>query len=268
MLRFLQLPRDGNSGPQTFQLSDEQLNRLIAREGHGDPNETVRVLARENRKARDARRKAEEELAQLKQSGKVAPDGGAVLSADDAKAWTALKALLSGEHKLTAEQIVERVTKFPELQGELEKVTKAKVIDSVAEEMGWNPESLNDVLEVKKLEVVVRDVTVRDEGGKSVKKPVAHVRPVGSAETAWEPLADFADANFGKAIMSTLTSTDSDDDEGTTTEAQGETRKRSTSSTEATRVPNQARSRQAPAKTKSDDEIRDEQLKDSTFSVL
>lgn len=268
MLQRIGLPRDGNSGPTLNTLTDDQLRRLIAREGHGDANEALRVLARENKKLRDARREAEAKLDTLEKSGRVAPEGGVVLSADDAKSWNALKALLTGERKLTAEQVVERATKFPELQGELGKVARDKLISEVAEEMDWSPESLRDVLEVKKLEVVLRDVTVKDDAGKSMKKPVAHVRPVGSNDTAWEPLADYADANFGKVIMSTLASKDSEADDDANAETRTGAGKGGDASKEGTRVPSQARSRKAPEKVKSDAELREEQLSDSTFSVL
>lgn len=265
---FLRMPRDGSSSPTLIQMSEEQLNRLISREGHGDARETVRVLARENKKARERARKAEDELATLKTGNRIAPEGGVVLTPDQAKQWAAFEKFM-GESKSTPEQIIEAAKKIGELQGELATVKRKELYTSVADEMGWNSDALAEVLDAKKLEVQMREITVKDEDDpkKTVKKSVAHVRAAGDEKASWEPLDQYAETHL-KTFLPALVAT-GDDGEETETGGQTRTEQRERTATGAgVRVPTSTKAKTPAPKGRTEDEIRKEHLESGTFNAL
>lgn len=256
-MRVLRMPRDGNGGGDGDRMiSMDEVRRLIQREGHGDSNEAIRVLLRDNKKARTRASKAEQELADLKTKGRIAPDGAVILTGDDAvKVWPTISKFLS-ENKLTPEQLIEAHTKAGKLEGEVSTMKRKELYATVATELGWNGDALAEVLELKKLDVRMGEVVVKDDDGKSVKKLVPQVRTSGDDKAPWEPLETFAEENL-KTFIPALAATESE--EGSAPR----TRKEREQQTTGTRVPEQTRSRPSTGKGKSDDDIRNENYRDN-----
>lgn len=268
-MRFLRMARDGNPAPSGG-VSEDAVLRLIRREGHGDAKAALKVLMRENKQARDRARVAEDELKKLKDGSRIAPEGGVVLTAEDAKKWATLSKHLT-DSKLTPEQLIEAAGKVGDLEGKLAATERKELFNSVADELGWNGSALADVLELKKLTVAMRDVMVKDEDtGKSVKKSLPHVRAADDEKASWELLETYAETNL-KTFLPSLTAIE-ETEEGTDTQRAPQQRMKGTGSgaaTGGTKVPDQSRSK--PAKggaDKTEEQIRKENLETNNYAAL
>lgn len=268
MLRFLAVvPHDGTKpdASASYTITPEAIRALISREGGGDSNEAIRHLLRENHKARRRAKTAEGELEKLKTDNRIAPQGGAVITAEEKKLLDTISPYLT-ESKLTPEKLIEAAKRTGELEGEIATRDRKAGIASVAEAAGYNVDALVEVVELKKLEVAMRDVTVKEDG-KTVKESRPFVRKAGDDKAEWLPLAEYVDESlkpFKPALEATA------DDDGDTAEGEGRSFRRDTSrrESEGTRFPSQSRSREAPKGGKSEKELREEAASTGMYSTI
>lgn len=99
------------------------------------------------------------------------PDGSIVLTKEAAAGWTKLQDL-----KLTPDQIIERVQKYPTLESSIAERDAEQLYRQAAPLAGLDPDAFADHAKTKKLHVELRDATVK-ENGKDVTKKLPHVRP-------------------------------------------------------------------------------------------
>lgn len=259
-----QRPMDGGGGAvdNKTPITMEQIKRLISREGHGDSHKAIEVLLRENRKSRKRAQDAEKKAKDLEDGKRIAPEGGAVLSAEEAKEWKVIQPYLA-EQKLDGAKLIAAAKKSGELQTELDQRKGKDLIAKVAESIDYNAPALIDVLELKKLDVEMQDVKVPsdEDEEKLVTKSLPFVRAKGDDKAKWVLLTEYAEENL-KTFMPALTAKDGDEE----TEAGTTTR---TKPQGGVRIPAQSRSRKpaAPAG-KTDEKIREEAIDTGAFSVL
>jgi hypothetical protein len=258
-MRLFPMPYDGTDDDEDGDkpLTEAAIRRIIQREGGGNANNAIAELVRENAKARRRARKVEAQLKTLTDSGRIAPEGAVILTADDGKRWGTIKKHLD-EKKQTPEQLIEAAAKVGELESKVAESERKSAHAAIAKELGWKPDALSEVLDLKKLEVTMKDVTETVDG-KKVKTPVPHVRKAGDEKGEWEPLETYAEENL-KTFLPALTAKD---DEGEEEEADRQTSTRRT--TTGTQVPSQSRSKPAKGgkEEKTDDEIRRENLREN-----
>lgn len=154
--------------------------RKLLNRFRGRAEDAIAHMADENKDLREERRTLREEVGKFKAPGTV------VLTADEAKVYTELKALGSTPKDLKA-----ALDEVPTLRAKVLENDRRMVADEAAPLLGWNPAALREVVADKKLEISMKDATV---DGKPVKVP--HVKPAGDDKVAPIPLADYAKANL------------------------------------------------------------------------
>lgn len=270
VLRFV--PRDGaggagggNGGGQNYQITADAIRALIAREGGGNSEEAIRHLMRENHRTRKRAKTAESELEKLKNGNRIAPEGGAVLTAEQKKQWETVSGFLT-ESKLTPEKLIEAAKRTSELEGEIATRDRKANIASVAKSAGYNADALVEVVELKRLEIAMRDVTVKEDG-KTVKESRPFVRKAGDDKAEWSPLSEYVDENL-KAFKPALEAVADDDaDEGD--EANERPADRAATRTETgTRFPPQSRSKEPPKGGKTEKQLREEAAQSGLYSTI
>ncbi len=159
---------------------DANVQAIIAR--HGGVDATVRHFFRDNKKARDQRRKAEQERDAALEAAK--PKAGEVrLTGDDAKAWEAYKALGKKPDELTV-----IITEHGTLKTVNEATARKTVTQTAAQAVGYNPDALTDLVETKGLKLILKKETVDGQ-----EQEMPFVQQEGKDPV---PLKTFAESNL------------------------------------------------------------------------
>lgn len=141
---------------------------------HGDSTAALKVVIGENYEYRTRLREMKAQLPK---------DGGLVLSADDAKAFSAFRALGTPDELKTAleagKTASDQVTRF----------AREKTHNHAASLTGFKPSVLAALAEKDKAEIVV--IPGKDKAGKDIE--VAHVKGEGDKTT---PLAEYAESKW------------------------------------------------------------------------
>jgi hypothetical protein len=145
----------GNVRTETVYV-DANVESIAAR--YGGKDAAIKKLWRDNKAARDKRREAEEARDKAINDGKV-KDGEIRLVGDDAKAWTAFKAL--GKKP---EEISTIITQHGELSQKVQGTERKEVHSKAAKAAGYqNVDALSDLAETKKLNIVLKKERVNDQ---------------------------------------------------------------------------------------------------------
>lgn len=188
-----------------IELTDAQEKQWNEYRGLGTPDEIRRKrsdLETDNSKQRDKIREAHGETdrvtTELRDARKTVPDGGQVLTADDAKAFKAYQELGKPDDlKKTVEQKAE-------LEAKVSRSEWAKTAADAADAHEWKPEVLQKLPGAEKLRFEVKEETVDGE-----KVKVAYVTTDQQGATP-QKLADYAAANW-KEFLPALESEDASD---------------------------------------------------------
>jgi hypothetical protein len=154
------------------------VDRLVHR--YGSEAEALRVLAGENFDFREREREREQEIEDLKT--KQVPDGAVVLTGDDAKAFTAIKAT-----GVALDKVAERVKLAGDLEGKQAATERRTSQDAAAKALKWNPDVLAPLLDTRKLVIELRDVVVKEQGKADRTAKVPYVRE-DKQGASWERL--------------------------------------------------------------------------------
>ena len=146
--------------------ADDFTTRMIAQ--HGTVENALRATAMRLFTAEDS---AAGLTSQVDQYKAKLPEGAIVLTKEAAAGWAKLQDL-----KLTPDQIIERVSKYPTLESSIAERDAEQLHRKAAPLAGLDPDAFADHAKTKKLHVELKPVTVV-ENGKSVTKEVPHVRP-------------------------------------------------------------------------------------------
>jgi hypothetical protein len=162
-------------------------------------------LLRENYRARERLRVANEALAKAQAEGAKVPKDAVVLSKEDAETFTAFKALNVAPADIKT-KLAERET----LAAEKASRDGEKILDAVAEEMGLNPRAFKRLVVAEGLTVTVKTVKVEDEdSGKMVEEQVPVVRKRGAKDTDEpEELAAVLERDFAEDLDTLVASGD------------------------------------------------------------
>jgi hypothetical protein len=138
------------------------------------------VLAGENFDFRESQRDRDEEVDRLKKN--QVPDGAVVLTGDDAKHFTAIKAT-----GVALDKVAERVKLAGDLEGKQAASERRTSQDAAAKALTWNPDVLAPLLDNHKYLIELRDIVVKEAGkaDRTVKVPYVRKDAQGSA---WERL--------------------------------------------------------------------------------
>lgn len=196
---------------------DAQATAYLAR--YGDPKKAVAALMSDNRKAREKARRAREagtapagtngaapaagisvqqftelqieheatERELQRVSAMLPPSGSVVLSGADVETWRTVSGILT-ETKLTPAQIKEAIAERDTLKTADAQRARDAEFDEAAKTLEYKPGVLRRLAKSEGLELSMRDVTEKDDDGKAVTRKHPHVRKVGNASAAWEPL--------------------------------------------------------------------------------
>lgn len=177
---------DGGSASGTFNM--EALLANMIRDANGDVKAAAAKLARQLKKTRERAQAAEADRDKYKTDlDKLTGEGSVVLSGDEAKQFTELKA-----KGLTLAQIGERLTAHDSLLAENTKIKSEATTSKAAKVYGYNDKVLLDLLTNRDQEVSFRKVKVKDEAGNEVEQELPHVRKRGDDKTQWVLLDAYA----------------------------------------------------------------------------
>lgn len=177
---------DGGSGdlPESVVKAFE---KLLERKG-GDASAVALMLYDENKRYRD-------KISEL--SGKVPSEGAVVLSASDAQAWQAYKAL--GTH----EEVKQAIEQRGQLQGQLDSLSRESVLRDAAAAAGYKFSVLQDRDKVARIDGKQLSYAVREVEKDGKKAPVAFVKD-GDTE---KPLAEYAQEQWAEFLPSLVQGT-------------------------------------------------------------
>lgn len=119
---------------------------------------------------------------------RVPPDGAVVLSAADAKAWEAYRALGKPDEVKTK---LEQGEKDASEAATLRDTTQTAEMGAA---LGWKPDVLRELKQAKGVHLEMREVEVDGTGanaGKKVKAKVPHARPADKADAPLVPLEEY-----------------------------------------------------------------------------
>lgn len=269
---FVPREGEGNKGGESKGLTDDQVRRIIAEEGHGDSRKAIRVIVRDRTRASERARKAEEKWTDAEKAGRIAPEKEfVILTGDDAKVWPDVAKFVS-ESKLTLPKLLELAKKVPELEGQVAAQALATQRADAAKALNWNDKALAEILETKGLEIAERDIVVEDDEGKKTKQPVWSVRKTGAKDDEWEPLAEYAESKLHVLLPALLdVEGGADNEDGGERRAPVERRRQGASQPAAgTTWPEQSRSRTPSGKQTPEDEskIRERAATSGIYSPL
>lgn len=181
---------DETAPAPTPAIPDSELAAKVARmiEKKGDSSEAIGLVLSENQKYRDRHRDDTRIIEQLRADLKKAalPEGSVVVGKEDAALLATVKEL-----KVTAEE----VTSLRNFKAATERKDATRL---AAEAVGYNPDVLADLLGMKGMATVMKDVPVPDEKDKTkvVTKSVPHVVPVTDLNATPKPLTEYAEQHL------------------------------------------------------------------------
>lgn len=136
-------------------------------------------LLRENYRAREKLRLANEALTKAQAEGTKVPKDAVVLTGDDAKTYGEFKKL-----NLPVADIATRLAERDTLATERAQRDADVLLDGIADEMGLNPRAFKRLVKAEGLTVTVKTTKVRDEEtGKMVEEQVPVVKRAGAKDT-------------------------------------------------------------------------------------
>lgn len=154
------------------------VDRMLAQ--HGTYDNAIRVLAGEAYVLREEAREHEEEIEGLR--ARQIPDGAVVLTGDEAKALTTIKAT-----GVALDKVAERVKLAGDLEGQQAANTRRTSQDAAAKALNWNPAVLAPLLDSNKYVIELRDVVLKEAGKQDRTVKVPYVRE-DKPNAAWEKL--------------------------------------------------------------------------------
>ncbi len=177
------------------EISDSEFRSFIRFQALGTPEEVekkVRDLETDNKKQRDELRERDEKLKSLP------PEGAVVLVGDEAKAYPAVKELVTlGK----PEEIKAKLENGEKAVGRVAELERQQAVQSAAAAAGYKASVLEKLPGSDKLRFEVKEETVKDAQGKDTKVNVAYVTSSEEGATP-KKLAEHAEAAWGDFLPS------------------------------------------------------------------
>lgn len=161
-------------------ITDAEYRQWVRYQNLGTPDDLERLpkkvsdLEGDNKTQRD-------EIRSLKEAAKPVPEGGRIVTKEEAERFDAYIALGAPD------EVKQKIVAGEEATGRLGTLERKEVIRSAAQAMGWKPEVLENLPHSDGWSYEVREETVRDAAGKETKAKVVFVVPAAGKEA--KPLA-------------------------------------------------------------------------------